>query len=200
MSDQRLTEENGAAVLRGSIPPTTREPIDVVFQYQVKLTGGDVDLRMALPLPVVSASVVTEAPPGLTLTVDGMPSAEVREAEGQRVLITGLERRPDDPQLSALSVRLGGIPRAAGPARLFATITAAVVALGALAQALTRRRGATTRPREEVLAERDRVLGEMSELTRARTTGEVGPQTYARRRRELALWLAGLLKELDAPR
>lgn len=199
MSDVHLTEEGNAAVFRGSVPPTTGEPTDVVFQYQVKLEGGDVDLAMGLPLPVVSASVVTEAPPGLTLSVAGMPAPETREVEGQRILITGLERRPDDPPLSELRVHLGGIPRASGPLREGAAALATLITLGAVGYGLSRRRAmGEKRSRTELEAERARVLDEMTELARLRDAGEVGPVTYERRRRELSLWLASLLKELDA--
>lgn len=198
MSDQRLTEEGGAAVFRGSIPPTTAEPMEVVYQFQVKLDGGDVALHLPLPLPVVSSTVITEAPPGLTLAVDGMPAAEARQSEGQRVLLTGIERRPNDPPLAALDIRLGGIPAAAGPARLAASVAAGAIVLGALGVAVSRRRqAAARRPRAETERERDRVLDEMRELTRLHAEGEIGPQTFSRRRRELAIALATLLKELD---
>lgn len=198
MGDQRLTEENGAAVFRGSVPPTTSEPLDVVYQFQVKLEGGDVALSLPLPLPVVAAAVITEAPPGLTLSVDGMPAPELRESEGQRVLLTGIERRPNDPPLPVLNLRLGGIPAAAGPARLLASVGASVLVLGALYRAFARRQQAMARrPRAAVERERDQLLDEMRTLTKLHHEGEVGPQTYARRRRELATTLAMLLKELD---
>ncbi len=198
MGDQRLTEEGGAAVFRGSVPPTTTEPLDIVYQFQVKLEGGDVALSLPMPLPVVSATVITEAPPGLTLAVDGMPTAEARQSEGQRVLLTGLERRPNDPHLASLNVRLGGIPAAAGPARLAASAGAGAIVLGALGYALSRRRqAASKRPRAAAESDRDRLLAEMRELAALHRDGEVGPQTFARRRRELATALALLLKELD---
>jgi hypothetical protein len=200
MSDVRLTEEGNTVVLRGSIPPTASEPVDVVFQYQMKLKGGDIDLAMALPLSVVAATVVAEAPPGLTLSVAGMPPAEVREGEGDRILITGVERRPDDPPITALSLHLGGIPRAAGPWRTVASVVSALMVLLAIGYGLSRGRIARAgRTRAELEAERDRVLAEMASLKRLRDEGEVGPMTFDRRRRELALWLASLLKELDAP-
>lgn len=199
MADMRLTEDNGAALFRGSVPPTTAEPLDVVFQYQVKLTGGDVDFDMAMPLQVVSASVITEAPPGLTLSVAGMPAAQQQQGDGQRVLMTGIERRPDDPPIASLRVHLGGIPRAAGPARTVAAAVAALVTLATLAYAFVKRRGAyAKRSRAVATAERDRVLAEMAELARLRREGDVGPVTYERRRRELALWLAAILRELEA--
>lgn len=199
MSDVRVTEEGNTVMVRGSIPPTSQEPVDVVFQYQMKLSGGDLDINVGMPLTVVSATVVTEAPAGLTLSVAGMPTPEPRTDEGDRFLITGVERRPDDPPISSLNLRLGGIPRAAGPARTASSIVAALLVLLTLGYALNRRREAAgRRTRAAVEAERDRVLDEMAALTRLRDEGEVGPVTFERRRRELALWLASLLKELDA--
>ncbi|MFO0651901.1 MAG: hypothetical protein U0326_37115 [Polyangiales bacterium] len=199
MSDVRVTEEGNTVVVRGSIPPTSQEPVDVVFQYQMKLSGGDLDLNIGMPISVVAATVVAEAPPGLTLSVAGMPPAEQRTDEGDRFLITGVERRPDDPPITSLNLHLGGIPRAAGPARTAASIVAALLVLLTLGYALKQRSEARRRrSRAAVEAERDRVLDEMASLKRLRDEGEVGPVTFERRRRELALWLASLLKELDA--
>ena len=95
-------------------------------------------------------------------------------------------------------VRLGGIPAAAGPARLAASAGAGAIVLGALGYAFSRRRQASEkRARAAVEADRDRLLAEMRELSALHRDGEVGPQTFARRRRELATALALLLKELD---
>jgi hypothetical protein len=199
MSDARVTEEGDFAVVRGAIAPTTEAPLDVVFQYQLRLNGGDFGFDASLPLSVVTATVASEAPPGLTLTVDGFPAAQTREGNGDRVLVTGLERRPNDPPLEMLHVRLGGIPRAAGPMRTAATAAAAALVLGALGVALARgRRARAKRPLQELDAERDRVLAEAEELARLRDAGEVGPTHYAQRRRELSVWLAAVLKEREA--
>jgi hypothetical protein len=67
----------------------------------------------------------------------------------------------------------------------------------AFATGLSRRRKARGgRPRAELEAERDRILAEMGELARLHAEGEVGPQTYARRKGELTVWLAAVLREL----
>jgi hypothetical protein len=198
MSDVRLVTEGNAAVLRGSIPPTLSEPLEVVFQYQVKLSGGDVSLRLGLPMPVVNALVAVEAPHGLTMSVEGMPAAETRESEGDRILLTGIQRQPNDTPLRAISIQLHGIPSPAGPARTVATGAVALLIVGGLYSAL--RRGNTTagkRTKADIEAERDRVLAEGAELARRHKAGDVGPTTYARRRRELTEWLSTLLKELD---
>ena len=198
MNDMRLAAEGDVAVLRGSVPPTLGEPIELVFQYQMKLSGGDVSLRLGLPMPVVNALVAVEAPPGLTMAVEGLPAAETRESDGNRILLTGVSRRPNDPPLRAISLTLHGIPSPAGPARPITTGAMALLIVGGLFVGL--RRGNTTsgkRTKANIVAERERVLAEGVELTRRRQAGDVGPVTYARRKRELTLWLSTLLKELD---
>lgn len=198
MDDVRLVTEGDVAVLRGSIPPTVDQPIEVVFQFQVKLSGGDVSWRLGMPLPVVNALVAAEAPRGLAMSVAGMPPAEERESHGEKILLTGLSRQPTDRELRALEVRLTGIPSPAGPARTVATGAVGLLIVGGLYAGL--RRGNTAprkRTRADVEAERDRVLAEAAELSRRHQAGDVGPVTYARRRRELTLWLSTLLRELD---
>lgn len=197
MADVRLEEEGGAAVLRGAIAPTSEAPLDVVFQYQLRLHGGDFTFDAGLPLPVVSATVASEAPHGLTLNVSGMPAAQLHERNGDRILVTGVERRPSDPAVESVRVTLGGIPRAAGPAREAAAVTAGALVLAALGMSLGRGRRGRARSLASLDAERDRVLAEAAELARQKAAGEVGPVSYARRRRELAVWLASLLKERD---
>jgi hypothetical protein len=150
-----------------------------------------------LPLPVVSATVASEAPHGLTLTVSGMPAAQLHERNGDRILVTGVERRPTDPAVESVRVTLGGIPRAAGPAREAAAVAAGALVLAALGMSLGRGRRGRARSLASLDAERDRVLAEAEELARQKAAGEVGPVSYARRRRELAVWLASLLKERD---
>jgi hypothetical protein len=69
--------------------------------------------------------------------------------------------------------------------------------LAALGMSLGRVRSGSERSLASLDAERDRVLAEAEELARQQAAGEVGPVSYARRRRELAVWLASLLKERD---
>jgi hypothetical protein len=109
-----------------------------------------------------------------------------------------MERRPSDAPMETVRIRLGGIPRAAGPMRTAAAGAAGALVLASLFLAIGRaRKGGARRTAAEVDAERDRVLAEVEELARLKESGEVGPKTYARRRRELALWLASLLKERE---
>ncbi|MEZ4404922.1 MAG: carboxypeptidase-like regulatory domain-containing protein [Polyangiales bacterium] len=198
MDDVRLTMEGRDVIFRGSVAPTVDQPTEVTFQFQVKLHGGDVDLALALPLPVVNVGVATEAPAGLGLSVDGFPAAIERNVDGQRVLVTTLSRQPGDAPVNAIRWRLTGIPRAAGPMRTVASLLAAAVVFGGVASAVARRKRAEgRRSADEVASERQRVLAEFEALVALRRDGEVGPLTYERRRRELARWLAALMREAD---
>jgi hypothetical protein len=201
MGDQRITEENGYAVLRGSIPPTgPTGRIDVAFQYRIKLQGADLAFDVTLPsLPVLRATVVSQAPAGMQLDVQGMEPAEERVHNGQRILITGRQReRREDAPISTLRIRLSGLPSSTGPERQVATVLALLIVLGSLYLGVQNARGARTprRDPEALRAERRRLMDEAAALEQARAAGDVGPQTYARRKREIVLALARVLRDL----
>lgn len=204
MGDQRLTEENGYAVLHGSIPPTgMTETIPLVFQYRVKLTGTEVAFNLTMPLPVLRATVVTQAPTGLRLEVEGMQPAEERTNNNQRILLTGRERQSrEDAPIEQLHIRLAGIPPSAGPERNVAAVLAMTLAFGSVIFGVRNSRGAGgrgARGRKDLAAlkaERERLLAEAAELSRSRAAGDIGPETYARRHRELTIALAGVLKAI----
>lgn len=197
MDDLRVAAEGDVAVVRGSVLPTLDEPQEITYQYHLRVSGGDMEFRTSLPLPLVNATVASEAPRGLALSVEGFPTPELRDSRGERIFVTGMQRRPSDPPVREIRIRLTGIPASAGPARLVASLAGVGLVLGALGTALSRRRKARGgRPRAELEAERDRILDEMAELARLHREGEVGPQNYARRKDELTLWLATVLRSL----
>jgi len=197
MDDLRVTAEGDVAIVRGSIPPTFDQPLEITYQYHLPVRGGDMEFRAGLALPLVNATIASEAPRGLALSVEGMPTPELRDSRGERIFVTGLRRQPTDAPVRELRIRLTGIPAAAGPARLVASGMGLGLVLGALGLSLSRRRKArAARPRAELEAERDRILDEMRELARLQREGEVGPQTYGRRKAELTVWLATILRDL----
>jgi hypothetical protein len=203
MGDQHITEENGVAILRGSIPPTgASDHIDLAFQYRVRYEGNRADLELSLPLPVLRGIVGTHAAPGMQLTVEGMGPAEERIFNGQRVLVTGRERTSrDDAALDHLRIRIENIPSSAGPERTGAAVAALAISLGAIAFGLRNERGRKgnkprARPLPELEAERDRLLETARRLAREHAAGDLGPETFARRRREVSMVLASVLKEI----
>lgn len=200
MSDVRITEENGYAVVRGTFPPTgPGRSIAVAFQYHVKLESENMSLSLSLPaLPVLRATVVSQAPPGMRLEVEGFAPAEERHHEGQRILITGRQRQSrEDPAISEMNIRLSGIPSMAGPERTVAVSIALALVFGSLVFGLRQRSrvGMTERNPSVSQAKQKRLLAEAVVWARAYAAGTIGPETHARRRRELIAALARVLAE-----
>jgi hypothetical protein len=109
-----------------------------------------------------------------------------------------------DPPLDVLHIRLSGIPAAAGPERIVALLLAIAVALGSVLWAVSRARGGAraeardAQARAALRSEKQRLLHEAAALRRAHEAGEIGPETYGRRKRELGFALARVLQALDA--
>jgi hypothetical protein len=189
MSDQGVDDATGAGRLRGTFPPG-RHTVD--FQWQLPLSGDkDVDFDVGLPPHAAIIRVMMPASSSLRLVPAGFPPAEVRhDGQGQAFLVTEKRLRPDEGALSAVTVGIHDMPTA-GPGRLIATLLAASgVAFGLVMAARPRRR--ETRP-EDGQREREAILAELADLEKARASGEVGPQTYERARRELIETLARTL-------
>jgi hypothetical protein len=202
MGDQHVTEENGVAIMRGSIPPTgANGSVDLTFQYRVRYDGTVAPMDFSLPLPVLRAVVAVQAAPGMRLVAEGMDPAEERTFNGQRFLVVGRERASrEDTGLDHLHVRLENIPAAAGPERAWSAIAATILALGSMVfgffSARERRRGPPVRRMDVLVRERSRLLAAAAEVAREHAAGDIGPETFNRRQRELGIALAGVLKEI----
>ncbi len=202
MGDQHVVEDSGAAILRGSIPPTgTNDTIDLSFQYRVRYDGTVATLDITMPLPVLRTVVAAQAAQGMRLVVEGTEPAEERLFNGQHWLVAGRERTArDDATMDHLRIRLENIPAAAGPERTGAAFAALVLALGSIAygvrQGQGRRRAPPSRPLDVIERDRTRLLDAAAALARGHASGEIGPETFHRRQRELSIALASVLKEL----
>jgi hypothetical protein len=188
MSDQRVEEADGAAVLKGTFPPG-RHAVD--FRWQLPWSGDkDFDFDLGLPPHVAVARVMMPASRDITLIANGFPPAETRhDTQGQKFVVTERHLRPDDPRLTALTIGIHGLPTP-GLGRLFATLLAACVIAAGLLQSISRR---SRRAGTDAEAAPSALLELLADLERARMTGAVGPKTYERRRREIVQALAGWL-------
>lgn len=200
--EQRMSEENGVAVVRGTFPPSGNgEGVPLAFEYRVPLDGTELPLRVGFPstTPLIAAVVATQAPTGLTLDVAGMPGATETNENGTRWLFTRRTRQSQsDPPLDVLDIRLRGIPAQYGPERLLSTIAGVLLfAFGLLAAF---RRESSTEVSAEALRiserEREALLAEMRTLIAQRESGEVGPETYDRSRRDVVERLARITHRL----
>jgi hypothetical protein len=191
MSDQGVDEVGGEARLRGTFPPGRHT---VEFRWQLPWSGDkDVDFQVGLPPHVAIARVMLPASSDIKLAVDGFPPAEVRhDTQGQSFLVTERHLTPQDARLSVLSVGIHDLPTQ-GPGRSVAIALAACGVAAGLLFAFGRRQGPRTQ--SEARTVRSAVLEELAELERGRASGEIGPKTYERARRDLIDALARTLAE-----
>ncbi len=169
--------------LRGTFPPGQQT---LEFRWQLPYTGEPgVSFDVGMPPHLAAARIIAPAAREMQLGVDGFPASQsTMSSQGQRVLYTEKQLRRDEAPLRSVHVTLNNLPTA-GPGRAFATLLAAgAVALGVVL--------GVRKPRvRDWSSTREALLAELTALERARQTGEVGPKTYERARRDLIDRLAG---------
>ena len=103
--------------------------------------------------------------------------------------MTERQLRPDDTKLTSLSLGIHDLPTP-GPGPLIATLLAScAVGFGLFMAAAGRGDRGKSRSRDAKVT-RDVLLEELADLERAHTSGQVGPRTYEKARRELLEALA----------
>jgi hypothetical protein len=192
MSDQGLDSvDKVGGRLHGTFAPGRHE---VSFRWQLPYAGEkEVDFEVGLPPHVAVVRAMAGAAGGVRFVVSGFPDAESKnDAQGQRVLVTEKQARRDEPW-TALHVRLEGLPTP-GPGRFIATGLAGLAVTVGFVFAFG---GGGKPPRGfQNKGRRAGLLAELLELENARKTGDVGPKTYERARREL---IDAIARTLDAP-
>jgi hypothetical protein len=193
MTDQRVVPDDTGFLLKGSVPPGT---ITLNWAYDLPLDGSEARLAHDMPFRTYAYRVFSDARPGMTLDVDGFPDAQVHESQGRRMLVTQLERNPEDPPFDRLVISVEGIPTA-GPMRWVAVGGALVLLL--LGFLLVTQGGRAEQVRVEARERRKReILDAAVALSEARSRGEVGPKYHARQMNALTEELASLLRLDDA--
>jgi hypothetical protein len=189
MSDRTLTLDGTTAKLRGTFPPGEST---VEYQWQVPYgETASVDLTIGMPPHVAVARAMAIAGPGNTLVVDGFEKAEVgADGRGQRMLATEKSFKRGEAPATSMTMHVGGLPTP-GPARWVATALAAATILGTALWALLGRPKAASKPAATDLEGIAR--SHAQELARARSTGEVGPETFEAEKRRLVEDLAKAL-------
>jgi hypothetical protein len=195
------TSGEEAATLRGTITPGQHE---TSVRFQVPWHGErDVSLELGLLPQVQAFRVAADAPPGSQLRADGFTEAEATQNNnGQRVFLVDRALNRPDPSFRTVKVYLSGLP--VRPAGRWYALGLAALALGGGFYAAGRLRatrppggGLTDDERVELEEAKERLLEELAALERAHKTGDVGPKTYERFRRNLTDALARLLTQLD---
>lgn len=163
------------------------------FRWQLPYSGEpEVRFDVGMPPHMAASRVIAPAAREMSLEVEGFPPASsTSDGQGQRSLVTEKQIRREDPSLKSVTILIKGIPTE-GPAKIVATLLSACgLVLGLVL-------GARKPPQRDRKGERDRLLRELEDLERARQSGDVGPKTYERARRELIDDLARTISD-DAP-
>ncbi len=187
MSDQGWDSTAKGCKLRGTFPAGEA---DIGYSWQLPYSGEPtVSFEVMLPPHMASLVVRAAASQQMKLEVEGFPAADPdQDEQGNHLLVTGKQVKPEDPQLKRVKVTVRDLPTP-GPGRWIATALAAMgVAIGL---------GMVTQSGQKKLAgkgARAALLEELVQLELAHAAGDVGPKTYERARRELidglARWLA----------
>ncbi len=196
MSDQGVDQADGTAKLHGTFPPGRHA---VEFRWQLPWSGDkDVDFDVGLPPHVAIARVMMPATANVKLRATDFPEPVLRRDEqGQSFQVTERQLRPDDAKLTSIAVGIHDLPTP-GPGRLVATLLAScAVGFGLFIAGSGRNERGKSRLRDAKVT-RDALLEELAELERAHTSGQVGPRTYERARRELLQALAYTLAGHEA--
>ena len=201
MSDVRFeTDDERGFRLAGTISPGQHQ---ASFRFQVPREGGDeATFRLSLPPHVAEQQVITLSAQGMSLSVDGFPTARPATTQnGQRILGTARRLHQGEEQMRHLVISLTGIP-GPGPARWVATALAAAAALGGLLFAWQNRASAgggfASLAKADAEQAKEILLTELVQLEAARAKDEIGPRTYDSARRSLLDALARLEASLVA--
>jgi hypothetical protein len=189
MSDQRLSPTDSGFRVHGSLPPG---PVTLMWAFDLPIQGTAMDFDVQVPWRTYVYRVVADAVPGMALDVEGMPPARPMDTESGKLLVTQTERRPEQPPLDRITVRLSGIP-GAGPWRMWAVGGAVAFLLLGVFLALRGGRDVEgeARAREH---RKGQLLAEAVELDKMRASDEIGPAYHQRRMEAVVDELAAILK------
>jgi hypothetical protein len=173
--------------IRGTFAPGQHV---IEFRWQLPYKGdADVRFDVGMPPHMAAARVMSPASKNMTLEVPGFPAPQATsDGQGQRVLVTELQLKREDKPVKVVSVTIGGLPTT-GPGRWIATL----LAFGGLAYGVVL--GSQKPSRGDRKKERERLLEDLESLERAHASGDVGPKTYERARRELVDEIARTLDD-----
>jgi hypothetical protein len=190
--DAGFREIPGGLELVGTFPPGQK---DLPFAFHVPNENEESQtIEMSVPPHLVDMNVLTEASPGMTLSVSpGFPGSEERMGRDEKkVLLTRRVMRPGEGQLERVVIVLGGLP-VIGPGRWIAVGVAALMAgLGLFAALFRKEEDDESEKKEEQERARNTLLGEMLLLKRAFDEGSIGPKTFEQTKREILTALARL--------
>ena len=188
MTDQHLTVGKTGLTLTGSVPPGA---VVLSWSYDLPLRGSTAELNFQNPFRTYTFRVISDAPRGMHLDVRGFPPPEAVENEGHHLLLTQIERTPNDPPLETVHVVFTGLP-GPGLARWVAVTLASLFLLLGLGLGFSKKRMSNIE--KAATTEEERILVAIAQLEKEHKTAQIGPKYYERRRYELLTELALTLR------
>jgi hypothetical protein len=189
MTDQKVDPFEGVGVkIRGSMPPGR---VNLLWAYDLRIPGSEMAFTVEVPWRTYIFAVAAQAPPGLRLAASGMPPTELRTEQGERMLVTQVQRSPQDPPINRVTIRLEDIP-GPGPWRWFAVFFALAFMVGGLVWALLERAPQTSGA--EMARRRRELLEEARAIEEQHVAGEIGPVYRERRMEKVIVELAAVLR------
>ncbi len=195
MSDQRIVEQPEGVRLFGSIAPGQAT---LLWDFDMPVEGAEFKLSIGVPFPTMNLSVEADGAPGATLKVAGFEHETIEhEDRGRHYLIAQHRQVPGkDELIQTLQITYAGLP-GPGPTRWIAASVASFFVLIGLVLAMRRRDDVADAKKQ---ASTEALLAEAKELEAEKEAGDVGPEYYARKRRELTDALANALRHQDSAR
>jgi hypothetical protein len=187
MTDQKVEEVTGQGVkITGSLPPGM---VELVWAFDLPITGSDMDVFLVNPFRTYTYRVISEAPEGMRLELEGLPAPRQVEDQGRTLFGIEVQRRPGDPRFDGFTMKFRNIPQPS-PVRWVAVGLAVAFILFGAAAARGTDRGLSRRS----LAEQKRaLLAEGKALDEEFERGEVGPEYRQSRHRQIVRDLAVVL-------
>jgi hypothetical protein len=195
MTDQHVEEIADFGVrFRGSLPPGR---VTLTWAFDLPITGSDVDVTIPVPFRTYVYRVITDAPPGMDLDIDGLPDPEPFEDQGRPLFGTEIQRRPGDAPFESFTLRFRDIP-GPGPARWIAVLAAlGLVGLG-IALATQRKGSSEDAAARGRIRRKEELLAEAVRLEEEHARGDIGPQFRQKRHDAIVRELAVLLHQEKA--
>ena len=176
----------------GPFPPGTTL---VQFAYTVPYGSESVTLAQRLPAALAQVALVVQKARDMRLESPQVTQQRDMTAEGQTYI---LGQGPPLAAGSIINMTISGLPHVSQWPRNVA-LALALLILGAGAYGAVRAGAAVTasQERDRLLAERERLFAELTELDASHRAGAVDPQRHAVRRRELIVALERIYAALD---
>jgi hypothetical protein len=192
MTDQHVAEAKGEGVrVRGSLPPGQAT---LLWGFDLPLAGSEASIALDIPWLTFAYRVISDAPPGMTLEVEGMPQASGHIDGGRRFLVTEMQRKVGEPPFHRLRITLRGMP-GPGPARWIAAALALCAVLAGVVVARRRPDAARVGSVSDLDARQAELLARARAARALREAGESGPEYYSEQMLALTDDLAELLFE-----